>query len=54
MYQFIDETDMWKLVDKKHYKGKVNIGEKNTKTIIFNGNNELTFDSLVYLYYIRN
>jgi hypothetical protein len=64
MYQFIDEMDMWKLVEKihtitrmlekRHYKGKIMRGEKNIETVIFNWNDESTVDSLVYLNYSRN
>jgi hypothetical protein len=42
------------MFEKKHYKGKVSRREKYTKTIIFNGNNEPAFDSLVYSNYNKN
>jgi hypothetical protein len=45
MYQFLDETNFWKLarkdntitvmLGKKHYNGKGRRGAKNTKTIVF-------------------
>jgi hypothetical protein len=64
MYQFIDETDMWKLVEKnhtiirmlekRHYKDKVMKGEKNTRIVIFNSNDEPIVDSLAYLNYSEN
>jgi hypothetical protein len=55
---------MWKLVEKnhtitrmlekRHYKGKVMRGEKNTGTVISNWNNKPTVNSLVYLNNSRN